>query len=255
MRLPALFIGHGSPMLAIEGGPYPEAWARLAHAMPRPRAIVSISAHWFTQGIGVTAMSAPRTIHDFYGFPPALYELRYPAPGDPALAARLATLLAPAQVVADQDWGFDHGTWAVLRYMYPEADIPVVQLSLDGARSAAEHYALAQQLAPLRAEGILVLGSGNVVHNLRLMNRSEAAAAPEWALQFNAAIRSAVLDATHQPLIDYETLPGAQRAVPTPEHYLPLLYTLAVHMPGEPVSIPIDGLVFGAISMMCVTVG
>lgn len=255
MRLPALFIGHGSPMLAIEGGPYPEAWSTLAREMPRPRAIVSISAHWFTHGLGVTAMNAPRTIHDFYGFPPALYQLRYPAPGDAALAARLAALLAPAEVVADQDWGLDHGSWAVLRYMYPEADIPVVQLSLDGSRSAAEHYALGQRLAPLRSEGILVLGSGNVVHNLRLMSRSEAAAAPEWALQFNSAARSAVLDSRHQPLLDYASLPGAERAVPTPEHYPPLLYALAVRAPAEPVSIPVDGLVNGAISMMCVKVG
>lgn len=254
MNLPALFIGHGSPMLAIEPGVYTEGWAQLARQLPRPRAIVAISAHWFTQGIGVTAMSAPRTIHDFYGFPPALYELRYGAPGDPALAERLATLLAPAAVVADQEWGLDHGTWAVLRYMYPQADIPVVQLSLDASRAAAEHYALGQQLAALRSEGILVLGSGNVVHNLRLMSRTPGAMAPDWATEFNAAVRSAVLASAHGPLIDYAALPGAQRAVPTPEHYLPLLYTLAVRAPAEAVSIPIDGLEYGAISMMCVKV-
>jgi 4,5-DOPA dioxygenase extradiol len=255
VSLPALFIGHGSPMLALEGGPYPESWRRLAGEMPRPRAILSISAHWFTQGSGVTAMSAPRTIHDFYGFPPALYGLRYPAPGDPALAARLAPLLAPTPVVLDQEWGLDHGTWAVLRYMYPDADIPVVQLSIDATRSAEAHYAIGKLLAPLRAEGILVLGSGNVVHNLRLMSRSENAAAPAWASEFNAAVGKAVLDSAHEALINYAALPGAQRAVPTPEHYLPLLYALAVRAPDEPVSIPVDGLEYGAISMMCVKVG
>jgi 4,5-DOPA dioxygenase extradiol len=255
VNLPALFIGHGSPMLAIEPGVYTEGWAQLARQLPRPRAIVAISAHWFTQGIGVTAMSAPRTIHDFYGFPPALYELRYGAPGDPALAERLATLLAPAAVVADQEWGLDHGTWAVLRYMYPQADIPVVQLSLDASRAAAEHYALGQQLAALRSEGILVLGSGNVVHNLRLMSRSGRAAAPAWASEFNAAVGSAVLSGKHEQLIQYPQLPGAERAVPTPEHYLPLLYALAARAADEPLSIPIDGLEYGAISMLCVKVG
>jgi 4,5-DOPA dioxygenase extradiol len=255
VKLPALFIGHGSPMLALEAGPYTEAWAQLASEMPRPRAILAISAHWFTQGLGVTAMEAPRTIHDFYGFPPALYELRYPAPGDPALAQRLATLLAPASVVADQEWGLDHGTWAVLRYMYPQADIPVVQLSLDASLTAQAHYALGQLLAPLRADGVLVLGSGNVVHNLRLMSRSETAATPAWASEFNAAVRSAILSGKHEQLIQYPELPGAQRAVPTPEHYLPLLYALAVRAADEPLSIPIDGLEYAAISMMCVKVG
>jgi 4,5-DOPA dioxygenase extradiol len=223
--------------------------------MPRPRAIVAISAHWYTNGIGVTAMSAPRTIHDFYGFPPALYELRYPAPGDPALAERISGLLAPAPVVKDQEWGFDHGTWAVLRYMYPQADIPVVQLSLDASRPPAEHYALAQKLAPLREDGMLVLGSGNVVHNLRLMSPSEGAAAPAWASEFNAAVRSAVLSGKPEQLIQYPQLPGAQRAVPTPEHYLPLLYAMAVCSGDEPLSIPIDGLEYGAISMLCVKLG
>jgi len=158
-------------------------------------------------------------------------------------------------VVSDQEWGFDHGTWAVLRYMYPEAEIPVVQLSIDATRAPEGHYALARGLAPLRDEGILVLGSGNVVHNLRLMSRSEAAPAPGWASDFNAAVRSAVLNSIHPQLIEYASLPGAQRAVPTPEHYLPLLYTLAVRETDEAVSIPIDGLEYGAISMMCVKVG
>jgi 4,5-DOPA dioxygenase extradiol len=255
VSLPALFIGHGSPMLAIEPGPYTAAWAQLARELPRPRAILVISAHWYTQGLGVTAMGAPRTIHDFYGFPPALYALQYPAPGDPPLAARLATLLAPQPLVLDQEWGLDHGTWAVLRYMYPAADIPVLQLSLDATREPQAHFALAQQLAPLRAEGILVLGSGNVVHNLRLMSRSQGAAAPAWASEFNAAVRSALVNNARQALIDYPALPGAQLAVPTPEHYLPLLYALALQAHAEPISIPIDGLEYGAISMMCIKVG
>jgi 4,5-DOPA dioxygenase extradiol len=255
MKLPALFIGHGSPMLALEGGAYTEAWARLAGQMPPPRAIVSISAHWFTNGTGATAMRAPRTIHDFYGFPPALYALDYPAPGDPALAAKLAQLLAPDRVILDQEWGLDHGTWAVLRYMYPEANIPVVQLSIDGSRPAAAHYAIGQRLAPLREQGVLLLGSGNVVHNLRLMSRTPGGPAPAWASEFNAAARAAVLASTHEPLINYGTLPGAERAVPTPEHYLPLLYALGAQAAGEPVAIPIDGIELGAISMMCVKLG
>jgi 4,5-DOPA dioxygenase extradiol len=242
-------------MLALEGGAYTEAWARLAEELPRPRAIVAVSAHWFTDGIGVTAMRAPRTIHDFYGFPPALYELEYPAPGDPALAEQLIECLAPDAVVADQAWGLDHGTWAVLRYMYPAANIPVVQLSIDARRPPAAHYALGQRLATLRDGGVLLLGSGNVVHNLRLMSRTEGAPVPAWASEFNAAVRSAVLSSTHEQLLDYASLPGAERAVPTPEHYLPLLYTLAARAPGEAVSIPVDGIELGAISMLCVKVG
>jgi 4,5-DOPA dioxygenase extradiol len=187
---PALFIGHGSPMQAIEPSRFTAAWQLLGRELPRPRAILAVSAHWYGRGTAVTAQARPRTIHDFYGFPPALYALQYPAPGAPQLAARLATLLAPTAVRLDAEWGLDHGSWSVLRYLYPQADIPVIQLSLDASLSGPQHYALAQRLAPLRDEGVLVLGSGNVVHNLRLLQFDPAASAPPWALSFNAAVRA-----------------------------------------------------------------
>ncbi|HVN98901.1 MAG TPA: 4,5-DOPA dioxygenase extradiol [Steroidobacteraceae bacterium] len=252
---PALFLGHGSPMLAIEPSRYADAWQRLGRTLPRPRAILAVSAHWYIRGTAVTAQARPRTIHDFHGFPPELYAVQYPAPGEPRLAARVAALLAPASVRLDEDWGLDHGTWAVLRHLYPEADVPVVQLSIDASLGAAQHYALAQRLGPLRDEGILVLGSGNVVHNLRAL-RFDAAAAPAWAQGFNAAVRAAVLERRHAALAAYESLDaGAALSVPTPEHYLPLLYVLALQRPGESATLPIDGLELGAISMLCVQVG
>ena len=243
-------------MHAIEPGPFTAAWEALGRALPRPRAIVAVSAHWYTRGSAVTAQAAPRTIHDFHGFPPELYAIQYRAPGEPRLAARLAELLAPTPVQLDTDWGLDHGTWAVLRYLYPEADVPVVQLSLDARLDAGAHYALARRLAPLRAEGILVLGSGNVVHNLGALVGDPAAASLGWAASFNAAVRAAVLAGAHQRLIDYPNLDsGAALSVPTAEHYLPLLYVLALAQPGDAVRIPVDGLELGSISMLSVQVG
>jgi len=252
---PALFLGHGSPMHALEPSRYAEAWSHLGRELPAPRAIVAVSAHWTTHGTAVTAQERPRTIHDFHGFPPALYEVQYPAPGDPALAARLARLLAPTPVQLDSGWGLDHGTWAVLRYMYPAADIPVVQLSLDGSASPHAHFALARRLAPLRDEGVLVLGSGNVVHNLRAMRPPGAPAWP-WAERFDAAVRSAARADSPDRLIDYATLDEtAALSVPTTEHYLPLLYVMALRRTGEAVSFPVEGLDLGSISMLCVQVG
>ncbi len=253
---PALFLGHGSPMLAIEPSRYSEAWQQLGRTLPRPRAIVAVSAHWYIRGTAVTAQAQPRTIHDFYGFPPALYAVKYAAPGDPQLARRVAQLLAPTPVQLDEEWGLDHGTWSVARHVYPEADIPVVQLSIDAALSPAQHYALAQRLSPLRDEGVLVLGSGNVVHNLALLQFDGAALAPVWAQTFNGAVRAAVQDRRHADLANYETLDaGAPMSVPTPEHYLPLLYVLGLQRAGESASMPVDGIELGAISMMCVQVG
>ena len=253
---PALFLGHGSPMLAIEPSRYGEAWQQLGRTLPRPRAILAVSAHWYIRGAAVTAQAQPRTIHDFYGFPPALYAVQYPARGDPQLAARVAALLAPTPVRLDEEWGLDHGTWSVLRHVYPEADIPVVQLSIDARLSAAQHYALAQGLAPLRDEGVLVLGSGNVVHNLRALQFDEAVTPPAWAQSFNAAVRAAIQDRRHGELAAYERLDaGAAMSVPTPEHYLPLLYVLALQRPGETATLPVDGIELGAISMLCVRVG
>ena len=253
---PALFLGHGSPMLAIEPSRYGTAWQELGRTLPRPRAILAVSAHWYIRGSAVTAQSQPRTIHDFYGFPPALFAVQYPAPGDPQLAARVAELLAPTAVQLDQEWGLDHGTWSVLRHMCPDADIPVVQLSIDASLRGPQHYALAQRLAPLRDEGVLVLGSGNVVHNLRMLKFDEAAPPPPWAQTFNAAVRAAVQSRRHTELAAYERLDsGSAMSVPTPEHYLPLLYVLALQRPGEIASLPLDGIELGAISMLCVQLG
>jgi 4,5-DOPA dioxygenase extradiol len=255
MAHPALFLGHGSPMQAIEPSRFTAAWEQLGRELPRPRAILAVSAHWYGRGTAVTAQAKPRTIHDFYGFPPALYALQYPAPGEPLLAARVAALLAPTAVRLDAEWGLDHGAWSVLRYLYPRADIPVIQLSLDASLSGPQHYALAQRLAPLRDEGVLVLGSGNVVHNLRMLQFDPAATAPPWAESFNAAVRAGVQSGQHAALAAYESLDaGAALSVPTPEHYLPLLYVLALVRAGDAVSMPIDGMDLGSISMLSVLI-
>ena len=254
--MPALFIGHGSPMNAIEPGPATAAWKALADTLPRPRAILCVSAHWLTRGTGVTAMTRPRTIHDFYGFPRELFACQYPAPGDPALAERVRQQLAPTDAVADQQWGLDHGTWSVLLHMYPAADIPVVQLSLDGTLTNAQHYALAQRLQPLRDDGVLILGSGNVVHNLRLMQRAPDAPAAPWAEDFEARVHDAILAHDHASLVDYERHgEPARLSVPTSEHYLPLLYVLGQRRDGEAVTVPFTRMEYGSISMLCAQVG
>ena len=253
---PTLFLGHGSPLHAIEANRYTAVWAELGRELPRPRAIIAVSAHWYLRGTAVTAQTTPRTIHDFHGFPAALYAVKYPAPGDPQLAARVARLLSPATVRLDQDWGLDHGTWSVLHHMYPDAGIPVIQLSIDAGLPAQQHYALAQRLAPLREAGVLVLGSGNVVHNLRTLQFDAAVATPSWAVGFNDAVRSAVLAGRHDDLAAYQSLDsGAALSVPTPEHYLPLLYVLALQRPGETVNLPLDDFDLGTVSMLSVLVG
>ena len=253
---PTLFLGHGSPLHAIEASRYTAVWAELGRELPRPRAIIAVSAHWYLRGTAVTAQTTPRTIHDFHGFPAALYAVKYPAPGDPQLAARVARLLSPATVRLDQDWGLDHGTWSVLHHMYPDAGIPVIQLSIDAGLPAQQHYALAQRLAPLREAGVLVLGSGNVVHNLRTLQFDAAVATPSWAVGFNDAVRSAVLAGRHDDLAAYQSLDsGAALSVPTPEHYLPLLYVLALQRPGETVNLPLDDFDLGTVSMLSVLVG
>jgi 4,5-DOPA dioxygenase extradiol len=255
-RMPALFLGHGSPMNAIEANHYAPIWSALGQQLPRPRAVLCISAHWYTRGIGVTAMQRPRTIHDFYGFPQALFDCQYPAPGDPGLAARVQQLLLPSAAVADHEWGLDHGAWSVLKFLYPQADVPVVQLSLDGALTAGAHYDLARRLAPLRDAGVLILGSGNVVHNLRSMQRTPDARAFDWATSFAASVREAIVNHDHAPLQDLARFgSAAQFSVPTPEHFLPLLYVLAVQRPDEAAEFPVDGIDLGSISMLSVLVG
>jgi 4,5-DOPA dioxygenase extradiol len=255
--MPALFVGHGNPMNALAHNAYTEGWAELGRAIPRPRAILAISAHWYVPGTSVTAMAAPRTIHDFGGFSKELFQVRYPAPGDPALAARVQEVLAPIAARLDHDWGLDHGTWSVLKHVFPQADVPVVQLSLDETQPAGFHYKLGQGLAPLRDEGVLILGSGNLVHNLHTYAWGGRPAEPfDWALRFEGRARAHMTNGEMGSLVAYETMgKDALLAVPTPEHYLPLLYVLAVRRPGEAVSFPVSGVDGGSISMLSVRVG
>lgn len=255
-RMPAVFLGHGSPMNAIESSAHGQAWHAFGNGIAKPKAILSVSAHWYTHGTAVTAMDAPRTIHDFGGFPQALFDVQYPAPGSPALAARVRELLAPVEVHMDRSWGLDHGTWGVLVHAFPDADVPVVQLSLDGDQPPAYHYELGKHLAPLRDEGVLIVGSGDVVHNLRTARRSDSAAPYDWAVQFNDFVRDHVQRGEHGPLIDYEKLGQAARmSIPTPEHYLPLLYVLGAQQDNEAASVLTDGIDLGSISMLSVAVG
>jgi 4,5-DOPA dioxygenase extradiol len=256
-RLPAIFFGHGNPMNALEHNAYTQGWSALGAELPRPRAVLAISAHWYVPGAHVTASPSPRTIHDFGGFPRELYEVEYPAPGDPALAARVQELLAPVAVGADTAWGLDHGTWSVLVHVYPHADVPVVQLSIDETQPPAFHYALGKRLAPLRDEGILIAGSGNIVHNLHAYAWGRHPAQQfDWALRFEQQARALMDAREHGPLIDYEALgDDALLSVPTPEHYLPLLYVLGTQQAGEHTSYPVEGGDGGSISMLSVRIG
>jgi len=257
MRMPAFFFGHGNPLNAIQSNSYTEAWARIGREMPRPRAIVCVSAHWYLPATLVTAMEQPRTIHDFGGFPRALYQVEYPAPGAPRLVERLQTLLAPAEVAADHEWGLDHGTWSVLVHVFPEANIPIVQLSIDETQPAAFHYELGRRLGALRDEGILVMGSGNIVHNLHTYAWGRHEPEPfDWAVRFEKLAREAIVKRDHQPLIDYEELGrDAQLSAPTPDHYLPLLYILGAQQEDDPVTFPVEGVDGGSISMLTVQLG
>lgn len=235
-RMPAVFIGHGSPMNTLERNRYTAAWQALGRALPRPRAILAISAHWYIDRTAVTAMAQPTTIHDFGGFPDALFQFQYPAPGEPQLAARLRELLAPVAVTLDQSaWGLDHGTWSVLAHLYPKADVPVVQLSMPYDQPGAVHAALGARLAPLRDEGVLIVGSGNIVHNLRLWGTRDARVMDSW-VRFNTKVKDRAAAGDTAAVADYLALdPDAALAVPTPEHYYPLVYALAVRAPGEKV--------------------
>ncbi len=255
--LPTLFFGHGNPMNAITENGYTAAWRRIGESTPRPKAILAISAHWFVPGTGVTLSTAPRTIHDFGGFPAELYQVQYPAPGDPALARRIQRLLSPLDVRSDHSWGLDHGTWSVLRHLYPAADIPVVQLSIDETQPAAFHFAMGKKLAPLREEGVLIIGSGNLVHNLHAYAWGEHARDPyDWAVRFETAARQLMLAGDLEPLVDYERLgPDAVLSVPTPDHYLPLLHVLGARQQDERIRFPVQGVEGGSISMLAVQVG
>ena len=254
-RMPVVFFGHGSPMNTLDRNQYTEAWRRLGESIPVPKAILCVSAHWYTEGTAVTAMSHPRTIHDFYGFPQALFDVQYPAPGEPRLASRVRELLAPLDVGLDQSWGLDHGTWSVLKHAYPKADVPVVQLSIDGTQPPQFHYETGRRLVPLRDEGVLIAGSGNVVHNLRLMRRGGGQGF-DWAARFNERIREALATRDHAALVDFDKLgEDARLSVPTPEHYLPLLYIAALQGADEAMAFPVDGYDLGSISMLTAVAG
>lgn len=233
LRAPALFVGHGSPINAIEDTPAARGWAEIARAFPKPRAIVCVSAHWVTEGVRVTSNARPRTIHDFgRGFPQALFEQQYPAPGDPALAARVATLLTEFGAAPDESWGLDHGTWAVVKHMYPDADVPIVQVSLDVRRPPAEHYAVGQALAPLRDENVLLIGSGDIVHNLQSFFRNQGKPTP-WDREFDDYITAAIDRRDHDAVLNYAAHPAIPEANADWEHFFPLFYTLAAQNDGE----------------------
>jgi 4,5-DOPA dioxygenase extradiol len=255
--MPTIFFGHGNPMNALQRNAWTEGWMAIGKAMARPRAILAVSAHWYLPGTHVTVMDAPRTIHDFGGFPQALYEVAYPAPGDRELAARVQRLLAPLDVGSDTQLGLDHGTWSVLCHVFPQADVPVVQLSIDETQPPSFHYELGKRLAPLREEGILVIGSGNVVHNLHAYAWGKHPVEPfDWAVRFERRIRELLETGHHEPIVEYETLGrDAMLSAPTPDHYLPLLYVLGAREKGEAVTFPVEGVDGGSISMLTVQFG
>ncbi len=257
--MPVLFIGHGSPMNGIEDNEFSRKWSELGKKIPVPAAVLVVSAHWLTQGTRVTAMEHPRTIHDFGGFPKELFAVQYPAPGDPALAAETAALFKSTPVALDHDWGLDHGAWTVVRHMYPEARIPVLQLSIDYTKGAQYHYDLAKELGKLRRKGVLIIGSGNMVHNLRMVawdKLNEESYGYDWALQMNATFKELIGNGSHDKLIRYESLGReAQLAIPTPDHYWPLLYTLGLKGKGEDVQFFNDKAVGGSLTMTSVQFG
>lgn len=256
-RMPVLFIGHGSPMNGIEQNTFSGEWEKLGRDLPLPKAVLVISAHWLTRGTQVTAMEHPRTIHDFGGFPEELFAVQYPAPGLPGLAAETVELVRSTQVGLNHDWGLDHGSWTVVRRMYPEANIPVLQLSIDYGKQAGWHYELARELASLRKKGVLIIGSGNMVHNLGMVAWDKLDVPGfgyDWAIEIHELFKEKIRNGDHRSLIDYEKLGRAARlAIPTPDHYFPLLYTLGLQEKNEVPEFFNDTLVGGSLNMTSVT--
>jgi 4,5-DOPA dioxygenase extradiol len=259
LKMPVLFIGHGSPMNAIEKNEYSEAWSELGRTIPRPAAVLCISAHWETKGTFVTAMDKPKTIHDFGGFPRALYEVEYPAPGSPAIAAELRNSIKGTEVGLDQVWGLDHGAWSVIKHMYPGSDVPVLEMSMDYYKSPQYHYELAKELSPFRNKGILIIGSGNMVHNLGRIawdHASDPEYGYDWAIEAGDIFKKNILSGDYASLINYQKLGKVvQLAVPTPDHFLPLLYSLALRNENEQVSLFSDKAIMGSLTMTSVKIG
>lgn len=257
--MPVLFVGHGSPMNGIEDNEFSRTWTAMAKQIPVPKAVLVISAHWFTKGTHITAMDFPKTIHDFGGFPKELYEVRYPAPGNPLLAKDTADLIHSTNVDMAHDWGLDHGAWTVIRHMYPEANIPVLQLSIDYTKDAKFHYELAREIFSLRKKGVLILGSGNIVHNLRMVawdKLYEPNYGYDWALEINNTFKELIVNDGHDKLIHYQNLgKEAMLAIPTPEHYLPLIYSLGLKEKNDSISFFNDKAVGGSLTMTSVKIG
>jgi 4,5-DOPA dioxygenase extradiol len=255
--MPTIFFGHGNPMNAISKNSYTEGWASIGKSIPRPKAVLAMSAHWYIPYCAVTSNLNPRTIHDFGGFPKELYQIEYPAPGNLELALRVKDLLAPVSVILDESWGLDHGTWAVLKHVFPKADIPIVQLSINETQPPSFHYELGKRLASLREEGVLIIGSGNIVHNLSAYAWGEGDVHPfDWAVRFEEHARELLLKGDDAPLANYQSFGrDAIMSAPTPEHYLPLLYVLGLRRKNEKVSFPVQGIDGGSISMLAVQIG
>ena len=256
-RTPVIFFGHGSPMMTLSRNNFTDAWAKIGQTIQRPKEILCISAHWYTAGPAVIVSTAPPTVHDFGGFPQQLFDVEYPAHGSPTLARTVQRLLEPIKVDLSEKWGYDHGTWTVLRHVYPHADVPIVQLSIDGTKPAAYHYEVGKRLATLRDQGVMIVGSGNLVHNLMLYRRNDGPLNPmDWAVHFDARVRDLILAKDYEALLPYEKLGReAALAIPTPDHYLPLLYVLGAADKKEAIHFPVDGIDGGSMSMRSVQIG
>jgi 4,5-DOPA dioxygenase extradiol len=255
--MPAIFVGHGSPMNAVLRNSYSQGWSNIGASVPRPKAVLAISAHWYIPGCAVTVSSAPRTIHDFGGFPSELYQIEYPAPGSAELARHIKDILSPIPVRLDKTWGLDHGTWSVLTHVFPKADIPVVQLSVDESQPPQFHYDMGKRIARLREEGVLIIGSGNLVHNLQAYSWGEHKIKPhDWAVRFENQVRTCLLNRSDEQLIYYENFGrDAILSAPTPDHYFPLLYVLGLRRKYDDVSFPVEGIDGGSVSMLAVQIG
>ena len=255
-KMPVLFVGHGSPMNGIEDNEFSRRWHEMGKDIPTPAAVIVVSAHWFTSGTKITAMDHPRTIHDFYGFPKPLFDVQYPAPGNAVLARETANLIKKTPVILDHDWGLDHGAWSIVKHMYPEANIPVLQISIDFSRGPKFHYELAQELGVLRKKGVLIIGSGNMVHNLGMVNWHKPDSGFDWAVEMNEKFKKLITEGNHEQLINYESMgQAAKLSIPTPEHYLPLLYTIGLQEKNDQVTLFNDKTLMGSISMTSVKIG